>query len=328
MVSHHKGPASSPAAGPAMGGAGGRVGCTVSAEDAGLRLDAFVARRILGASVAATRKWMEQNPVTVDGRPLAKGHHLAAGQRVEASAPRHAAVAPNPALGLDVLYEEAGFVAVNKPAGLPSHPLGAGESDTVASAILARYPECAGASEDPLEGGLAHRLDVGTSGVLLAARTRQDWRALREVLARGACEKTYLAEVVGTLATPPEQGPLVIDAPIGRRGRRSAGVTVGQGRGLLPARTEIRARARRGETTLVEAHLSHGRAHQVRAHLAHVGHPVLGDAIYATPEAAALAERLGIDGFRLHALEIRFAHPFSGRALVIAAPAPAWAQTD
>jgi 23S rRNA pseudouridine1911/1915/1917 synthase len=297
---------------------------TVDPAEAGLRLDAFLARRGLFASTAASRRFLtEAARVFVDGRPARKGERLEPGQRVEIpeappTAAAGGAIEADASLALEVLYEDEALVAVAKPAGLPSHPLRPGERGTVASALVARFPECAHASPDPREGGLVHRLDTGTSGVLVATRQRGLWTPLHEALG-GTSEKTYLAEVAGACAA------MVIEAPIGRVGRRGDHVRVGTGRGLLPARTEVTVAAARGVSTLVRARLHRGRPHQVRAHLAHAGHPVLGDPLYGDEEARGLARRLGVEGLRLHAASVSFVHPLTAEWLIIEAPPPAWA---
>jgi 23S rRNA pseudouridine1911/1915/1917 synthase len=203
-----------------------------------------------------------------------------------------------------------------------------GDGATLAAALVARFPECAQASPDPREGGLGHRLDVGTSGVLLAARHRETWYRLREALAGPLCEKTYLAEIrgvfpeadarLGELVLPgPKPASFVITAPIGRQGRRSDRVKVASGRQPLPARTEVTLLERGDAVALVEARLQRGRAHQVRAHLAHLGVPVRGDSIYGEAEEET--------GLRLHAWRVSLAHPTTGQLLRIEAPAPDWA---
>jgi 23S rRNA pseudouridine1911/1915/1917 synthase len=216
---------------------------------------------------------------------------------------------------------------VNKPAGVSSQSLSAGETGSVASALAARFPECATASADPREGGLGHRLDRDTTGVLLAARNPESWRKLREILGGGS-QKSYLAEVLGAPFAPRESpfvwrgtdpGRWVVDAPIGRTGRRGARVNVGGGRQPLAARTELLVLEARGASTLVEARLIRGRAHQVRAHLAHLGHPVMGDRIYG-PEGSSP------EGLRLHAWVVELQHPKTGGLLRIEAPPPVWAR--
>jgi 23S rRNA pseudouridine1911/1915/1917 synthase len=295
------------------------AGFRVAPDQAGARVDRFVASALPGLSVAAARRLVDGGAVKVDGRRAKKGAHLAAGQTIEIDDARGALAGPNAravradsALPLTVLVVDEAFVAVDKPAGLPSHPQAAGEIGTAANALVARFPECASASPDPREGGLVHRLDRGTSGVLIAARSAAAWSGLRAALSRTDGEKTYLAEVVGA---PADTG--ASDAPIGRVGRRGARVrTDGGGRNPLPAHTTWEAIARRPATTLVRVHLSKGRAHQVRAHLAAAGHPIVGDDLYG-----------GGDGdLHLHAASVRFVHPTTGRQILIEAPPPAWAK--
>jgi len=297
----------------------------VDAASAGLRLDQFLARALGGGwSVHAARRLIAAGRVRADGRRAGKkGERVTAGQAitVEEEGVAAAAVVPDPGVVLPVLFEDAALLAVDKPAGIPSHPLRASERGTAANGIVALCPECASASHDPREGGLGHRLDRETSGVLLAARSRPAWEALRAALAEPACEKTYVAHVAGS---PPAQADFA--GSIGRVGRHGARVAVDGGRHPLPARTawEVLA-AGAGPSALVRARLHAGRAHQVRAHLAAAGHPILGDALYGDDAARALALALGVGGLRLHAESVRLRHPTTGAPLTIAAPLPAWA---
>lgn len=301
----------------------------VDEEGEGVRLDAFLARRGLAASAAAARRAIAGRRVTVDGRPAKKGQRLSRGQEVVVAPVEEVRARAAPELPLVVLYADEDLIAVDKPAQVASHRLTADEPPTAADALVARYPECALASPDPREGGLAHRLDRGTSGVLVAARHRRAWDDLRRALSAPGCEKRYLAETRGRpQAPPPGEDPfaapggapdsVIVTADIGRRGRRGARVTLGRGRGPLPARTEIRVVEPRGETSLVEARLERGRAHQVRAHLAYVGAPVVGDDLYGE------AQQPG--DLRLHASALAFVHPRTGQRLLIEAPPPAWAR--
>jgi 23S rRNA pseudouridine1911/1915/1917 synthase len=269
--------------------------------------------------------------VRVDGRLLAKGTRLGVGAIVEVAAHPAAGgpIAADPTVKIVVLYQDDQLVAVDKPAGVPSHPLRPGERGTVANGLVARFPSCAGASEDPREGGLAHRLDTATSGVLIAARSPDVWATLRRALGGEDCRKSYLCEVWGA---PPDVGR--IDAEIGRRGRRGGVVRVGGG-GRQPraAATEWTVIARRHQTVLLEARLHAGRPHQVRAHLAAAGFPIVGDDRYddryqqrygdrpGGPLASRVPTRL-----HLHASALRFRHPVTGSLLEISAPAPPWAE--
>ena len=242
---------------------------------------------------------------------------------------------PNPAAQIDlpVLYVDEDVVAVNKPAGLPSHPLRADEEASAVGALLARFPECASASPDSREGGLVHRLDRGTTGVLIAARNKRAWSELRTAMAANDCEKTYRAEVVGRF---PTMGPgemdfvspgarpntYVVAVPIGRTGRRGARVKLGGGRQPLPALTQVALLEQRTDTCLVEARLHKGRTHQVRAHLSYLGTPVVGDSTYGQPEADPETPAL----LHLHAAAVVFRHPKTGHMLSIEAPLPDWAR--
>lgn len=303
----------------------------VEPAEAGLRVDGFLVKRSLMPSAAAARRAVASGVVHVDGRVAKKGHRLEVGQHVDLDETpvADAVLKPTPDLVLPVLYTDDTLVAVAKPAGIPSHPLKAGEGATVASAIVAQFPECAAASPDPREGGLGHRLDVGTSGVIVAARSREGWYRLREALSGTSCEKIYLAQTTGRfpgtdeatqdfVVPGPRPSSFVVDCPIGRQGRHGSRVVLAAGRQPLPARTEITRLESRPGGDLVEARLSHGRAHQVRAHLSHLGIPVQGDATYG--EAPATTE------LHLHAFAIAFLHPTTGKPVRIEAPPPDWAR--
>jgi 23S rRNA pseudouridine1911/1915/1917 synthase len=288
----------------------------VDEAQAGGRVDHVVAAIVPGLGVAGARRLVAAGGVRVDGRRASKGNRVRAGQTLDiddaAAVGPVACVEPDASVAVGWLHIDDALVAVDKPAGVPSHPLRAGERGTAANAIVARFPECAHASPDAREGGLAHRLDNETSGVLLAARAPDAWERLRASLRAPDCVKTYLAEVAGA---PPERG--VETAPIGRAGRRRGHVRVGGGRAPLEARTEWEVVERRGATTLVRARLHAGRAHQVRAHLAAAGFPIVGDTVYGVEAAPC---RL-----HLHAHTIALPHPVTGAALLIEAPPPAWA---
>jgi 23S rRNA pseudouridine1911/1915/1917 synthase len=294
-----------------------RLRVPVEPGDAGRRVDQILARALPGLSVAGARRLLAAGTVRLDGRPATKGERPTAGQVLEldeeapaAETPEGRRVLADPALPLQVLAVDDSFVAVAKPAGWPSHPLAAGERGTLANALVARFPECAAASPDPREGGLVQRLDTETSGVLLAARGRPEWTALREALSDAGCEKVYLAEVAGAAAAGES------NEPIGRAGRHGARVRVGAGRSPLPARTTWEVVERRPATTLLRVRLNKGRAHQVRAHLAAAGHPITGDHLYGTAG----------DAMHLHAWSVRFRHPRSGETISIEAPPPDWAK--
>lgn len=297
---------------------------TVAADEAGLRLDAFLVRRAVVPSAAAARRLILGGDVRVDGRVGRKGVAVNEGQVVACGGGALAEpgiIIAEPDVALIVLHEDETLVAVAKPAGMATHPLRAGERGTLAGALVARFPECRQASADWREGGFVHRLDAGTSGVIVAARSRAAHQTLRQTLGGGDSEKCYLAEVVGDPGWPSHT---VVDIPIGRRGRQGQTVVLGQGRGLLPARTEVAIVHRRPLSALVEARIRAGRTHQVRIHLAHLRHAIVGDVLYGGPDAGALLLP-GEVGFRLHSWRLQLQHPRSGATLTIMAPPPPWA---
>lgn len=339
----------------ALGGVA-EVRFVVGSSQAGERLDAAVSAA-LGSSRAAARRLVAEGRVRVDGRVARKGSGLAAGAVVTVARPAASALDPVPetggaspsdhapggsgadagaagrsrhparndgAPGVAIVYEDGDLLAIDKPAGMPSHPLRAGERGTAANFLVGHDRACARASVDPREGGLGHRLDTATSGVLVAARSRSVWRALRTSLASEECEKRYLAEVWGA---PPDVGR--ISAAIGRRGRRGKTVRLDGGRNPQPAETTWTVLERRAETALIEARLHAGRPHQVRAHLAGAGFPIVGDDRYGDhdlpAEPAEGPRARGGPGLRLHAAAITFRHPTTKVLVTLTAPAPAWA---
>jgi 23S rRNA pseudouridine1911/1915/1917 synthase len=305
----------------------------IPSESAGQRVDHAVAAAIPGLSVAAARRLVQAGAVRIDGRRSRKGAKLGPGDATleiddaalaatghgQAGAAR-VPIAPDARVALAILCEDDALVAIAKPAGMPSHPLAPGQRGTAANAVIARFPECADASPDPREGGLVHRLDTGTSGVLIAARSARVWPELRAALTADSCEKTYLAEVLGAPADAGRE-----TAPIGRVGRRGARVRVGGGRQPLAAETEWEVIERRAATALLRVRLSAGRPHQVRAHLATAGHPIVGDTKYGPAGAAPPGSDAGSEILHLHAASVRFRHPVSGETILIEAAPPDWA---
>jgi 23S rRNA pseudouridine1911/1915/1917 synthase len=191
---------------------------------------------------------------------------------------------------------------------MPSHPLKPGETGTAANALVGRFPELAGVGPAPREGGLVHRLDTDTSGLLLAARTDAAHATLRAQFAARTVEKGYLALVKGELHAGGEiDVPLAHDAADGRKVRAASDPEWAEAHAARPAVTRFTPVERRGGFTLVEVEIATGVLHQIRAHLAFIGHPVAGDALYGGPELPGLSRHF------LHASRLAFAHPDGAR---------------
>ena len=272
------------------------------------RVDKALARFFPEAGRRQLSALFDAGAVRVNGKRARKGDRVAIGDTVElAREPVHGEAlrpAPDPDVPLTVLVERSELVVVAKPAGIPSQPLRAGELGTIANAIAARYPECVAIGDDPRDGGLVHRLDIGTSGALVVARTIETYHALREAFGAGQISKHYLAITDG------QPVARECDAPLAQRGKR---VAIDHAEGLA-AYTQIELERSSPDHALVRCIAQTGRMHQVRAHLAHVGAPITGDTLYG---GAPLA---GHDGFFLHAASI--ALPLGADKLVAEAPLP------
>jgi 23S rRNA pseudouridine1911/1915/1917 synthase len=281
----------------------------IPAALAGERVDRIVAL-ITQASRTDAAGLVAAGAVRVDGEVATSGKvRLREGQRVaidETKLPAPQRPEPDPAVAVPVVHADDHVIVVDKPAGLVVHP-GAGHPDaTLVNGLLARFPEIADVGE-PHRPGIVHRLDVGTSGLLVVARSAEAYDALVDALAAHRVERTYRALVWGHLDNPAG----LIDAPIGRdhRDPTRMGVVV-DGR---PARTEyrvLRSYDRPGELAALRCQLQTGRTHQIRVHLAAIGHPVVGDGAYG-----GVRDVLEVPRPYLHAAEIGLRHPVTHEAL-------------
>ncbi len=271
------------------------------------RVDKALARAYPHAGRRQLAELFDEGLVKVAGKKAKKGDRVVAGDVIELAREPvsgdalHPLPDPAAAENIAVLEERSDLIVVAKPAGMPSQPLRAGELGTVANALAHRYPECAAIGDDPRDGGLAHRLDIGTSGILVAARSPDTYRALRDAFGGGLVSKTYLAI---TEARPVSRE---CDAPLVQRGRK---VAVDHTDGLA-AYTAFDVLSASPTHALVRCVAQTGRMHQVRAHLALVGAPIAGDTLYGAKDEG--------DGFYLHAATIRIPLP---EPLAIDAPLP------
>lgn len=265
---------------------------TVEVEEAsaGERLDRFLAER-LGVSRARVRHLLEFGRVSIDddggGRALEladKARRTAVGERFGVAGPLRAEEErpmPRPDLDWRCVAEGPGWVGVDKPAGCGVHPLYPAQQDTVLNAVVARHPEIVGVGEGGLRSGVVHRLDVDTTGALLFATTEEGWRRLRGAFSAHQVEKRYLALVRGRF-----EGPGRIELALSVKRHRPARVEVVEPAAGRLCRQRVRVLRRFEEATLVEIELETGFLHQIRASLAHLGHPVLGDREYGEASGA------------------------------------------
>ena len=287
---------------------------TVLEEAAGLRLDQFLRRQLAEHSRAFLQKLIEHGDVQVNGHTAKASHKVRAGDEVtiEIPAPRPLEAQPEE-IPLDVLLEDDDLIVVNKPAGLVVHPAAGNREHTLVNALLhhcrGRLAGIAGV-ERP---GIVHRLDKGTSGCIVVAKTDFAHQSLVAQFKSRGVKKIYRAVCWGKFAQPSGR----IETVIGRseRNRQKMSARVARGRQAV---TDYRVLKQFAEFTLVELHIHTGRTHQIRVHMAHIGHPVVGDATYgrARPTNISVARPL------LHAYKLGFTHPRSKQLVEFTAPVP------
>jgi 23S rRNA pseudouridine1911/1915/1917 synthase len=286
----------------------------VEGECGGWRLDRFLRKKIPRLSRTRVQRVI-RGECWLDGRPCKPSTTVSAGQRVTFRRP--APAEPEAPRELPLLHADDEFYALDKPAGIAMHPTAKYHWSTVTSVLREKFPG------EALQ--ITHRLDLETSGVLLIARSYAAAVALKRAFAKRRVHKRYLAVVHGFL-----DGEGVVDAPLGLAGGLVRVKMAVRSDGL-PSRTRWRARARHGAYTLVECWPETGRQHQIRAHLDHLGHPIVGDKLYPDERLFAeyqdhgwdaVADRLPLGRQALHAAELRFPHPTTGEEVVIESTLP------
>ncbi|MEA2644961.1 MAG: rRNA synthase [Chloroflexota bacterium] len=280
------------------------------AEHAEARLDRFLADAgVLPSRTVATRL-ARDGAILVNGRPARASRALAAGDRVSVRIPEQAPAVPLAEdIPLSVVYEDDDIIVIDKPAGMVVHP-GAGQArGTLVNALLARHPDWPTIG-DPMRPGIVHRLDKGTSGLLVVARHHESHRRLSADMAERRIKRVYLAVARGEI-----KGAGLVEAPIGRDPRRRQRMAVVDGgRAASTTFTVLEAFS---AATYLEVTLGTGRTHQVRVHLAAIGHPLVGDTTYGAVHGSPLIGRPA-----LHAHKLRLRHPRTGEDLELEAPPP------
>jgi 23S rRNA pseudouridine1911/1915/1917 synthase len=300
----------------------------VPPENEGERIDTFLASRIEHASRSQIRRAIESGDITVSYRMVKPSYSVRPGEEIQvelpASAPLEAAPEPIP---IEIIYEDEEILVINKPAGMVTHPGAGVTSGTLANALVHHFTQIS--HQPPRRGGasrpgIVHRLDVGTSGLIIVAKTDRAHIRLAEQFESRRVFKSYQALVYGNVTA--EEG--TIDLPIGRdpRGRVKMAVRpAGEGR---PALTSYRVLERFAEFTLLDVEIKTGRTHQIRVHLAHLKHPVSGDSAYSGGRAntikdaqvRAAAAKLGRPF--LHAARLTIMHPAKEEEMSFTSPLP------
>ena len=283
-----------------------------SEESKNQRLDAFLASSLDGLTRSQATRLIERGEVAVNGRAVSKSYKLAGGEDIAVTLPEPEPVEAVPQdIPLDVVYEDADVIVVNKPSGMVVHPAPGHPDGTLVNALLYHCAGTLSGIGGALRPGIVHRIDRDTSGLIIAAKNDAAHQYLSAQLADHTLARTYECIVVGALRE--DRG--TVDAPIARHptGRKRMAVVAG-GREAV---THWEVIARYPGYTHVRCRLETGRTHQIRVHMAYIGHPILGDTVYG-----AKKEVPGLTGQCLHAVGLRFLHPRTHEVVELSCPLP------
>lgn len=293
----------------------------ISPEEAGARLDIIVLKHYPSTVRSIVKKAIENSSVLLNGTKAGKGVKTAAGDTVyivslPEAADRH--VLPDPSVRPVIVYDDAVLIGADKPAGIPVQPLSPEERGTLMNGLVVYAPELLTVGDDPMMAGALHRIDTGTSGLVLASRSNSLWNSMRTLFAERKVKKTYIAMVEGAVSKPGKIScSLAHDPKFPMCRMTDASKLQGKVRPMA-AETFYKPVKRIGRNTLLEVTIYTGVTHQIRAQLAMAGHPVCGDTLYG---AAEIRSR---QGHLLHALSVDFVHPENGAPVHISTEMPAW----
>lgn len=289
----------------------------ITAEESGERIDALLARLVPELTRSAAQRLLEEGLVTLGGVPVKKNRRTEPGEVYAALLPEPELPEPEPQdIPLDIVYEDADVVVVNKPRGMVVHPAPGHPDGTLVNALLWHCGDSLSGVGGERRPGIVHRIDKDTSGLIIAAKNDYAHLALSAQLADRSLSRVYEAVARGEFRE--EAG--TVDAPIGRHPTERKRMAVTE-RGSRPAVTHWEVIARYRGWTHIRCRLETGRTHQIRVHMAYIGHPLLGDMVYG----AKKPER-GLEGQCLHARELKFLHPRTGEEIHLSTELPEYFQ--
>jgi 23S rRNA pseudouridine1911/1915/1917 synthase len=286
---------------------------TIGLEHIGMRLDRYLTGVLSDLSRSAIQQLITDGAILIDGETSKPGYSLRENDEVSilrvVSSSAQKELVPQ-AIPLDIVYEDDDLLVINKASGMVVHPAPGHHDDTLVNALLAYYPELQ-SGEENMRPGIVHRLDRDTSGLIIVAKNLHTQAALIDLMKQHKVEKRYIALVEGIVSL--DKGS--IDAPIGRnsRHRQQMSITVVEGR---EARTHFKVLERFTRHTLLLLQLETGRTHQIRVHLKAIGHPVVGDEVYGS----GYMQHRGLRRQFLHAYQLCFVHPSTGKVIELEAP--------
>ena len=294
----------------------------LSEEQAGERIDALLPRLVPDLTRNAAQRLITEGALTVAGRSVRKRDSFPAGTVLELTLPEPAAAEPLPQdIPLDIVYEDGDLVVINKPKGLVVHPAAGHADGTLVNALLYHCGDTLSGIGGTLRPGIVHRIDKDTSGLLVVAKNDFAHQSLSAQLRDHSMFRIYEAVVRGA----PREDAGTVDAPIARHPTERKRMAVVFDREARQAVTHWEAEARYRGYTLLRCRLETGRTHQIRVHMAYIGHPVAGDPVYGGAAAGQEPERT-LQGQCLHAGELEFTHPRSGARMHLTSARPAYFQ--
>lgn len=302
---------------------------TATPAEAGMRLDLLLAAHFPSSSRAFVREAIAAGDITVNGANAVKGYRVREGDAIAVASLYETtdnSVRPNPDIVPQIVFDDGLLIGVDKPSGMPVQPLSPRETGTLANGMVALRPELSLVGNEPLIAGAVHRIDAGTSGLVVFAANNFVFASMRSLFSTHKVEKTYLALVEGEVARP---GAVECDLAHDPRAAfcrmvRHDSLTAAERAGTrpLPARTSFSPVWAASGRTLLRVTIETGVTHQIRAQLAMAGHPIVGDAIYGGKPADGLVPA---GAFCLHSLSASFLHPATGEPTLLSVPPPAYA---
>lgn len=296
----------------------------VQKDDEDDRLDVFILKHFPEVPRSFVKKAIESSQILLNGKSALKGAKVAVGDSIiikELPESADNRVKPDPSIVPEIVYDDGVLLGVDKPSGMSVQPLSMNETGTLMNGLVVYAPELSGVGDDPLMAGALHRIDGGTSGLVMASRTNELWSAMRDLFAARKVKKTYLALVEGHVSKSGKVScELVHDPKMTTCRMIKADGIVGKVRPML-AETFFKPLHTAGHNTLLEVTIYTGVTHQIRAQLAIAGHPIVGDALYG-----AKCDQKNLTGHRLHAYAVDFLYPFKDTPCHIATDLPTWAR--
>ena len=281
-----------------------------------VRLDSYIAKEDNNLSRSLIQKLLEEKRITVNGNDVKASYKVQNGDKIQIGieAPKEVKIEAED-IPIDVIYEDEDIIVVNKPKGLVVHPANGNPDGTLVNAIMAICKDSLSGIGGELRPGIVHRLDKDTSGLLIVAKNDKAHIEMSEQIKDRKVKKTYIALVRGTIA----ENEATINMPIGRstRDRKKMAVDKKGKEAITHFKVLNRYTTSKASYTLLEVEIETGRTHQIRVHMAEIGHPVIGDTVYSNGR-----NEFGVQGQCLHAQKLEFIHPITGKEMKLEAPMP------